>query len=119
SQSLGAEKGEIGRARVFHREEERLGCDKQCHDSDAGRNGPNRLPAGDSERREHAARTSSDERVANRDGGIGSGRDDDNDRDAEERQETVHENRPACWRRAANANRQSPPPWWSERPTLY
>ena len=37
------------------------------------------LPDGDSERSEHAARTSSDERVADRGGGIGSGCDDHND----------------------------------------
>src|SRR6266851_6609933 len=88
-QRLAAENDEIGGSRQLDGEEHRLRCDQQGDDADAGREGPDRLPGGDPERGEDAAPPAAEERVANGQRGVGTGRRDDEDGYAEEGQEMV------------------------------
>src|SRR2546428_6325309 len=90
---LEAEEDEVGAAGELEREERGLGGDEQRTDADARGDRPGRLSDRDTERCEHAAGTSAEKRVANRQSRVLTRRDDYESRDADERRELMHPQR--------------------------
>jgi hypothetical protein len=81
---LQAEEDEVGRAEELERGEGGLRSDEKRRDARAGRQRPDELSRNDPERGEDTARSTTRQGVANRQSRVGTGRDDDEDGDAEE-----------------------------------
>src|SRR5436190_8503479 len=84
---LPAEEDEVGGAGELDRQEGRLRCDEERSDPDARRERPNGLARCDPERGQDSARAPAEERRADREGRVLPGRDDDERRHSEEREE--------------------------------
>ena len=89
-QRLEADEHEVGGARELDRREHGLRSREQRGHAGCGRDGPDRLAAGDTSRGGKTRRPTAHERVADREGRVLAGRDDHEDGDAEERGEVVH-----------------------------
>ena len=83
-QRLGAEVDQVGSADELQRHERRLGGDEQRGEPRTGGECPDRLPARHSERRREPGRPAAEQRVADRERRVLSGRDDHDHRNREE-----------------------------------
>src|SRR5207248_2253161 len=90
SQDLDTEIDEIAGADIFDDEEEEVGSGQERDDSRARGNGPDHLTAGDPQGGEHPAGAASQQGIANGDRRIRTGRDDNQERNAQESQEGGH-----------------------------
>jgi hypothetical protein len=102
---------QIRRAGELDREERRLGGHEQRRDARARRQRPARLAGRDAGGGHDARTPAAEQRAADRDSGVGSRRDDDHDRDAEEGEELRHRTTAA-----GMAMTRSIAPAWSTAP---